>query len=149
MIQNALQTVPVTLWQAQPIRVQLKRKPVMNRKTRIVLTDETFSATGVHRIGVVVYKRQTGMTTWAVATLVPEGQYAIACNRGGGARRYVTVRSEVEAWEYLNAWGQITRAFGMSLNDLPLFLTEPYKTCKSMDSFLNSISSHTLASTAD
>lgn len=93
------------------------RKPA-----RLYQTDETFGASGDHRIGVMVLETKTGHWTWATATALPGGRYCIIMNRPGGARRYKAVYSEAQAWEYLNHWARITRGFASGSAGRPEFL---------------------------
>lgn len=93
------------------------RKPA-----RLFRTDETFTPSGDHRIGVMVLETKTGHWTWATATFLPGGRYAILMNRPSGARRYKAVYSEAQAWEYLNHWARITRGFAPGTTGRPEFL---------------------------
>lgn len=94
------------------------------KPARLFQTDETFSHDGTHRIGVMVRETRTGWWTWAVATSLPGGRYGIAMNRPSGARRYKAVRSEAEAWEYLNGWARTTRGFAFGTEHRPAFLLD-------------------------
>ena len=82
------------------------------------------SQTQTHRIGVMVRETRTGWWTWAVATSLPGGRYGIAMNRPSGARRYKSVRSEAEAWEYLTGWARTTRGFAFGTTNRPDFLRD-------------------------
>lgn len=94
------------------------RKPA-----RLFQTDETFTSTGQHRIGVAVYHTTKDEWTWAEAAALPDGRYGLTLNRPSGARRYLAVRSEFEAWEYLNNWARTTRGFDKGTLGMPAFLT--------------------------
>jgi len=93
------------------------RKPA-----RLFQTDESFTATGQHRIGVAVYHTTKDQWTWAEAASLPDGRYALTLNRASGARRYLAVQSEFAAWEYLNNWPLTTRGFDKGTLGLPAFL---------------------------
>jgi hypothetical protein len=94
------------------------RKPA-----RLFQTDETFTTAGQHRIGVAVFHTRRNEWTWAEAAALPDGRYALTLNRASGARRYLAVRSEFAAWEYLNNWARTTRGVAAGTSGLPPFLT--------------------------